>query len=63
MDGESDKFTRYAVEALSCARRAKSDDERIGWLWLAEGWLRLLRERTQIDNKNVNRRADSVTLN
>ena len=63
MDGEYGKFTHYAAEALSYAGQAKSDDERIGWLWLAEGWLRLLRERTQIDNKNVNRQADSATLN
>jgi hypothetical protein len=53
---------RYAAAALRNARRAKSDDERASWLWLAEGWLGLLRERPQADKKNIKGRANSERL-
>ena len=62
MDGEDGKFMRYAAAALRNARRAKSDDERASWLWLAEGWLGLLRERPQGDRKETKDRANSERL-
>jgi hypothetical protein len=62
MDGEDGKFMRYAAVALRNARRAKSDDERASWLWLAEGWLGLLRERSQVDKKNIKGSANSEIL-
>jgi hypothetical protein len=62
MDGEDRKFMRYAAAALRSARRAKSDDERVNWLWLAEGWLGLLRECRQADKKNIKGRENSERL-
>jgi hypothetical protein len=61
MDGD-DQFGRYAAAAQGNARRAKSDDERVSWLWLAEGWLGLLRKRPQTDKEDIKGRADSETL-
>lgn len=56
------RFRRYAAAARRNARRAKSHDERVSWLWLAEGWLGLLRKRPRTDKKDIKGRAYSEKL-
>lgn len=40
-------YRRCAAEAQRQAERAISDDERVAWLRIADGWLALLRHRPE----------------
>ena len=60
MDGEFGKFTHYAAAALSYARRAKSDDERVGWCGQLNAGLGSFESARRLTINN--RQTDSVIL-
>jgi hypothetical protein len=40
-----EEYRRNAALAQGCADKAKTDDDRVAWLRVAEGWLSLLRTK------------------
>lgn len=45
------QLRQHLAEALRNACQAGSDEEKEGWLLLAQGWLNLLRKQKQIDEE------------
>jgi hypothetical protein len=56
-DTKDDEFRRNADDAQAWADRAKTDDERAGWLRVVQGWLELIRKPTQAETESSQERG------
>jgi len=58
----SEEYRRQAAHAKKQARLAKNDAERESWLWIAQGWMGLLRKRPPSNEQVFNQqRQDQGT--
>ena len=58
----SEEYRRQAAYAKKQARLAKNDAERESWLWIALGWMGLLRKRPPSNEQVFNQqRQDQGT--
>ena len=57
---QNDEFRRYAAEAQQWADAAASDYDRAAWLQVVQGWLSLIRERSQIEVEAFEGRSNAL---
>ena len=58
----SEEYRRQAAYAKKQARFARNDAERESWLWIAQGWMGLLRKRPQSNEQDFSQqRQDKGT--
>jgi len=55
--GNDEEYRRHAAEAQSWADKAKSDADRAAWLRLAQGWLRLIKNRPPTEEETFEQRS------
>jgi hypothetical protein len=62
----SEEYRRQAAHAKKQARLARNDAERESWLWIAQGWMGLLRKRPpsneQVFNSSAKTREPGRTI-
>jgi hypothetical protein len=59
--GNDEEYRRHAAEAQTWADKAKSDADREAWLRVAQGWLRLIKNRPLSEEEVFEQRSVAGT--